>query len=67
MDVVYVPGAIQEKLEPMVSIKRVGSTVVSRKIVKYEWRDTLGAIVKRVDPSLSHAVVENELVSSNAL
>ena len=39
---------------PSVSIKRGGSTVVSHKIVKCEWTDTLRAIVERVDPSLSH-------------
>ena len=39
---------------PSVCIKRGGSTVVSHKIVKCEWTDTLGAIVERVDPSLSH-------------
>ena len=37
-----------------VSIKRGGSPVVSHKIVKCEWTDTLGAIVERVNPSLSH-------------
>ena len=42
------------------------SNEVDRKIVKCEWTDTFGAIVERVDPSLSHAVVEKVLVSSNA-
>ena len=51
---------------PSVSIKRDGSTVVSRKIIKCEWTDTLGAIVERVDPSLSRAEVKKVLVSSNA-
>ena len=37
-----------------VSIKRGGSPVVSYKIVKCKWTDTLGAIVERMDPSLSH-------------
>ena len=39
---------------PSVSIKRGGSPVISHKIVKCEWTDTLGAIIERVDPSLSH-------------
>ena len=39
---------------PSVSIKRGGLPIVSHKIVKYEWTDTLEAIVERVDPSLSY-------------
>ena len=39
---------------PSVSIKRGGSTVISHKIVKCEWTDTLGAFIEKVDPSLSH-------------
>ena len=38
---------------PSVSIKRGGLPVISHKI-KCEWTDTLGAIVEKVDPSLSH-------------
>ena len=48
---------------PSVSIKRAGSTIISRKVVKCEWSDTLG---ERVDRNLSHKVVEKVIVFSNA-
>ena len=50
---------------PSVSIKRAGNTIISQKVVKCEWSDTLGEIVERVDRNLSHEVVEKVIVSSN--
>ena len=50
---------------PSVSIKRAGTTIISRKIVKSKWSDVLGAIVEWVERNLSHKVVEKVIVSSN--
>ena len=41
-------------LGPVYLLNEVDRPVVSYKIVKCEWTDTLGAIVERVNPSLSH-------------
>lgn len=51
---------------PSVSIKRAGSTIISWKVVKCKWSNTLGEIVECVDRNLSHGVVEKVVVSSNA-
>ena len=51
---------------PSVSVKRAGKTIISRKIVKCEWSETLGEIIERVDRILSQEVVEKVMVSSNA-
>ena len=51
---------------PSVLVKRAGKTIISRKIVKCEWSETLGEIIERVDRTLSQEVVEKVMVSSNA-